>query len=296
MFASQQRVLLRAAAFAIIVLGAAALPPPNLGRAFAQDPERSDPRFQAAAESQAHDRTNKIQAEIASLGVDHAWAGSYYEGDGLSENVTLRIAPAAGFVYEWQGCMGLYDRNFGTVSERDGRLVLSFHFPNKQGNAIAGLAQELVPIRWGDRHYLVALDAIERFCADINSGEEPRRTVQGEYLMRDGDGKRPASGLPIVPAKYARLLLKAPVDAKVTDVLDSWKVDRTTFMTRVKIDVGSDQGLVEGIRLYLVEPSRVQPLVIEKVSPQSSVAAVVRFGPSAGFPAIGWKFGSRITR
>jgi hypothetical protein len=289
------RAIAVAITLAIIALGVGAFPRPRLGPSCAQDLERSDPRFRSAAESGVRERSDKIRAEIASLGIDHAWAGSYYQGDGLGMNVMLRIAPTAGFVFEWRGCMGLSDRNFGTVKEADGRIALSFQFPNKRVG-LSGLAPEFIPIRWGDRRYLVALDQIESFCADTNSGDEPRRTAQGQYLMRDDDQARSASGLPSVPAKYSKLLLKAPVQAKVIEVLDSWKEDPTTFMTRVKIDAGSEQGLVEGVRLYLIEPSRIQALVIEKVSPQSSVAIVERRGPSAGFPKIGWKFSSKITR
>jgi hypothetical protein len=69
-------------------------------------------------------------------------------------NTTLSIAPKAGFVFEWHGCMGLYDRNYGSVTWTNNRLELSFKFKNdRQG--FQGLANELVPVSWGKRRYLV---------------------------------------------------------------------------------------------------------------------------------------------
>src|SRR4051812_10255954 len=51
------------------------------------------------------DRSAIVEAEIKALG-DHPWAGSYYLGDGLGMNVKLSLAPSAGVVATWMGCMG----------------------------------------------------------------------------------------------------------------------------------------------------------------------------------------------
>src|SRR5580658_2242417 len=91
----------------------------------------ADAKRSAGAERAAEDRRTRIQAEIKQLG-DHPWAGEYYTGDGLGENVSLLIAPSTGYVFEWHGCMGLYDRNFGTATETNSRIRLSFTFPNKR--------------------------------------------------------------------------------------------------------------------------------------------------------------------
>jgi hypothetical protein len=44
--------------------------------------------------------------------------------DGLGVNVEVFLAPRAGFVFRWEGCLGLYDQNFGTVREVEGALQL----------------------------------------------------------------------------------------------------------------------------------------------------------------------------
>src|SRR5262245_43325767 len=79
-----------------------------------------DARFSPGAEALAEAQRTAILAEVATL-ADHAWAGKYYAGDGMGENVSLALAPRAGFVFEWHGCLGLYDRNFGAVEEVNGR-------------------------------------------------------------------------------------------------------------------------------------------------------------------------------
>lgn len=105
------------------------------------------------AEAEAGKRREAVQAELSTL-TNHPWAGEYYEGDGLGVNVRLFIAPKSGYVFEWRGCLGLYDRNFGAVTVANGRLRLSFAYPNKR-EGFKGIAEQLVPIRWGERAYLV---------------------------------------------------------------------------------------------------------------------------------------------
>jgi len=61
---------------------------------------QSDPRFGAAAESEARQRSAKIDAEIAALGIDHEWAGHYYKGNGVGFDLSASIAPQSGFVVE----------------------------------------------------------------------------------------------------------------------------------------------------------------------------------------------------
>lgn len=114
-----------------------------------------------------------IRKEIKTLG-NHAWAGEYYFGDGLGVNVSLILAPASGYVFEWHGCLGLYDRNYGTVTWHNGRIRLSFTFPNEQ-KGFVGIAEEFIPVSWGDRQYLIPSDDIVGFCNSVNDGSEPRK-------------------------------------------------------------------------------------------------------------------------
>src|SRR6266581_3002863 len=139
----------------------------------------------ARAEKTAKGMRAQIVSELKKL-QNHPWAGEYYAGDGLGVNTTLSIAPKSGFVFEWHGCLGLYDRNYGAVTWTNGRVRLSFTFEN-QRKGFQGIAPELVSIAWGPRRYLVPTDDIIGFCNSINDGREPRSGVHGFYLLRKGD-------------------------------------------------------------------------------------------------------------
>jgi hypothetical protein len=48
-------------------------------------------------------------------------------------NVTMWLAPHAGCVARWTGCLGLYGANWGAVKEHDGYLSIMFQRPNSPG-------------------------------------------------------------------------------------------------------------------------------------------------------------------
>src|SRR2546423_2772553 len=112
---------------------------------------REQVKYSASAESTATKNRREILAEIKKL-KSHEWAGEYYAGDGLGVNTSLVIAPKSGYVFEWHGCLGLYDRNYGAVTCKNGRIQLSFTFEN-QRKGFQGIAPELIPISWGPRRY-----------------------------------------------------------------------------------------------------------------------------------------------
>jgi hypothetical protein len=170
--------------------------------------EEQDPlKFSEEADAKAKALRSVIEQDIKGLR-GHPWAGRYYFGDGLGANVSLWLAPKAGFLYQWHGCLGLYDRNYGgAVEEPNGTIRLSFEL---DGSRIAG---EYIPVRWGERRYLVTKDEMEGFCEDVNSGREPRSGMHGSVFLRRGDEERRVDGLPSVPAEY-RGLLKPKLESK----------------------------------------------------------------------------------
>ena len=221
--------------------------------------EERDPKRSAAMEHFAKRRAQEIEAEIERLD-DHPWAGKYYYGDGLGVNVTFFVAPDAGYLFEWHGCMGLYDRNYGAVQEDDGRIRLSFTLENiRQG--FQGIADEFVHVEWAGRSYLVPSDGFVGFCNEINSGDEPRDQARGEYLLRAGDEKKEVIGFPKIPKAYRPYLLSVPVEAKIVAVGDfvlrpsicEWNFKDTTLV----LDAGKNDGLLPGMLLRVVEPDRI---------------------------------------
>src|SRR5438128_6024543 len=169
-----------------------------------------------AAERTAKSMRKKILAEVKRL-AEHEWAGEYYAGDGLGVNTSLSIAPKSGFVFEWHGCLGLYDRNYGAVVSTNNRLRLSFTFENQQ-KGFQGIAPELIPVRWGDRRYLVPADDVVGFCNRVNDGSEPRDGAHGFFLLRKDDEKKQVAGSPKVPKEFEPYLLSEPIVAEIVSV------------------------------------------------------------------------------
>ena len=162
------------------------------------------PRFSGITEGKFTRLHRDIQLEIQSLG-NHEWAGEYCAGETLGENVTLALAPQAGFVFERHGSGGLYDRNFGSVAMADGKLELSFKFKNNR-NDFQGIASSFFPVRWGERHYLIPADDLAGFCDAVRSGREPRKIHLGRYLLRRGDEDKNVAGKPDLPGDYGSYL------------------------------------------------------------------------------------------
>lgn len=123
-------------------------------------------KFWKFAEDEVQSRNVRIDSESAAF-ADHEWAGKYHMGDGLGVNVSLSLSPEAGFTFEWHGCMGLYDRNYGNVTSSEGVIRLHPIFENEQ-QGLRGIATEFTPVRWGDRRYLVPPNEMIEFCNKVN--------------------------------------------------------------------------------------------------------------------------------
>jgi hypothetical protein len=247
----------------------------------------------AAIKQVAGKRSASIDAELARLGPEHAWAGKYYYGDGLGVNVNLAVAPESGFVFEWEGCLGLYDRNYGSIRLRDDRLQLSCELRNDAKGGFGAIPTDFTPIRWGGRHYLIPSEQLIGFCNAVNSREEPRNEAHGSFLLREGDEKQSVSGAPKLPPAYSRFLLEHPIIAEVNKVepsIDSsgkggthWRYIRTT------LNVGSSDGVYKGLEFYLVAPDEVQSTEVEALSEKSSTVVFKQDPDSDPLPQVGWK-------
>ena len=248
-------------------------------------------KFSEQAEQTANDRREGIVAEIKQLG-EHGWAGEYYAGDGLGVNMALAIAPKSGWVFEWRGCMGCYDRNYGAVSLADGRLRLTFTFANTS-RGFPGMAPEFIPVRWGSRRYLIPPDDIIGFCNDVNGGDEPRAGLHGSYLLRRGDEQTEVSGFPAVPKEYRPYLLAEPIEAEIIAVgrytTRPSALDWTLKDTSVTLNAGSTKSLRVGMKLHVIQRADVfESVRISSVEENRSEAIMSQDEKRQG-PAVGWR-------
>jgi hypothetical protein len=106
---------------------------------------------------------------------------------------------------------------------------------------------KLFPVRWGKRSYLLEEDQLLDFCNAVNLGLEPRNNMHGPFYVRilETDRSRidgQIEGAPDLPGAWKPFLLSTPLSGKITEVL---KEGRAT------VDIGSEGGLREGMRLFV---------------------------------------------
>ena len=266
--------------------------------AIAEDQEQA--KDSASATSIANSKRQEILEEIKNL-KDHEWAGDYSAGDGLGVNTSIILAPKSGYVFEWYGCLGLYDRNYGAVTwADDGRLRLSFTFENKR-EGFEGIAPELIPISWGPRRYLIPTDDIVKFCNSVNEGEEPRNHAGGFYLLRLGDEKKAVTGLPKVPEEYQSYLLAKPIEATIIAIgpyttrpsTVKWKFKDTP----VTLNVGTRQGLRMGMELFVTSPQNIiESVQVTKAEETHSEGIMTQTGEEEPGPKVGWRLSTQSPR
>lgn len=237
-----------------------------------------------------------IDQELHAL-TAHPWAGRYYYGDGLGVNVDLSLAPKSGFAFTWNGCLGLYDLNYGDVVEVDGRIRLTFKYPNDR-KGFQGIAPELIPIVWGERHYLIPADRVVRFANAINAGFEPSKAVSRRFLLREGDELKAVQGQPNLPSPYSEYLLKQPIKAEISSIKKSLLEDDTRITT-VTLNVGSEQGVKQGMEFYLYSPANIFEWArVTSVDSSNSEAEVVQrvADEKYGRPTTDWKLSTSAQR
>lgn len=196
-----------------------------------------------------------LRAELSML-IGHDWAGSYLDGGGHTRK-TLMLAPDNGFSFAWHGCLGLYDRNHGTVRQEGRRLLLDCAWDNDRPG-LPKLPTELHIVPWGERRYLIPADRMVDFTTWIHRGYEPRRIDRGGFLLRRGDALRPVSGRPELPPPWQAYLLDAPIEATILAVGRETErpagSDRfVTVTTPVTVRVESAGLLLPGMELSTVD-------------------------------------------
>jgi hypothetical protein len=286
------------AIFGTVVVGSVCLA--VLGVVWAHPEMLPQDKFSQSAEDEAKTRGSYIQAEIAA-GRAPDWAGRYYMGDGLGVGVSLSLAGQAGFVFEWHGCMGVYDRNYGPVTVKDHTILLSCTFPNEE-RGFKGIATELIPISWGSRKYVIPPNDLVKFCNSVNSGDEPRNDIHGFHLLRQGDEKKPVQGWPAVPAEFEHYLLKKSIDTEIVAVgtprLRPSIVDWKFKDTPVTLKGGKDIGLRPGMELHVVSKDTSDSIVIGTilvgvVDDHTSQGLMTGIGEESQGPKVGWKLSTK---
>lgn len=214
-----------------------------------------------------------------------AWAGDYYFGDGLGQNVSLSLAPLSGVTATWQGCLGTYSANKGrVVPQADGSLLLEYEQPNDQRGL--GFADHVVPVAWGDRMYMISEKELPAFASAVNLGDEPRKGAYGSFLMREGDERRKAYGMPVLPPAQQSLIREVPLEVGVVSAnrLHDNHADEFECRYRLELDHGANDGLVAGMKLLTIGGSAHNRVTVEQTTPTRAVGTVSLFGDECTKP------------
>lgn len=106
----------------------------------------------------------------------------------------------------------------------------------------------LVPVKWGERVYLIFEPDLKNFANAVNLGVEPRPEMHseiwfGSFYRREGDEQKSVSGKPSLPAEWQPFLLDKPITAKIISA-EKQGEDNLGI-----IDKGSHNGLRVGMVL-----------------------------------------------
>ena len=202
----------------------------------------------------------------------------------MGHNVSLAIAPHAGLVIEVDGCSGRYAYEASDVEIAGEKIELVLRdraFP-------AGAREtprDLVPVRWGERHYLIPSACMQWFCSDVHSGSEPRPRLRGAHFLREGDESKRAAGLPEIPERFLSSMREPPVEGRILGILA--RPDESVGYTRAVLDVGTSDGITVGRILRLRRPGTWRTLEVERVSARKCTVLVVPYGARRTEPAVG---------
>ena len=160
--------------------------------------------------------------------------GDYYFGDGLGANYALSITLDHRFTYRESGCSGEYGRNQGSWKLNVDRLELRPEKPSKQDSFEVNV--RFVPIKWGERLYLVDENETPGFCAALKHDSNRWEDIHGQDFVKLAGRKLPSTkGKLVIPARYRTFYEQGAITTKVvrveknqTILLDKGSADRIT--------------------------------------------------------------------
>ena len=191
-----------------------------------------------------------------------------------SKAESLKIRTNGRFTLEYTNCTGGY-RIRGGATFVEGDVVLGTGFAYRF--LPARRPTHLVPIRWGDRLYLVPRDAGESFCTHVNlrgSSGYPG----GTFYIRSDDEKKRVDGLPNVPEEWETMLLATPLNGKIVEVMKPG---------RARVDLGYKNGIWN--RMFLWATCEGSPWV-ETVAVHATNCVI-----ESNHPATRFKVGDNVS-
>ena len=258
-----------------------------------QSVSRADETLPEEIASMARNRQEQIERDLANS-QSSEWAGRYGATEDLTTSVILFWTPASGFMVWRESCSrpGIAQVNYGNVNFNGRSLTLSPERTERNRHTY-DISTGLVPVRWGEQHWLIPSDKLILFCYAINSGSFEEIET---FFLKAGDNEKPREGLPEVPSEYRRYLGVEPIEAEVSAV----GTGNERWYPPLTLNVGRAEGVVVSMKLYLIDAHNINmQLEVTEVREHTSVTRVVMAGVSGDKeeeirPSVGWKFSSRL--
>ena len=207
---------------------------------------------------------SNVQSPPTMLSPSREIAGEYYLGDGLGVNCYLTLVEGR-FNFKWTGCLGVYDRNTGTWELQGDVVLLKPEKPNKC-EGFKGMNLRFIPVKWGQRHYLVDENEMQGFCSAIRRMQLPHMHGQ-DYVKLEGDKLPPGGGDLTIPDRYRKYY----ESGAITGVVAAVKADGL-----VVLNVGTQQTVRPGLLLAARGHKRID-LEVVSVSGEEVTAKTFYF-------------------
>jgi hypothetical protein len=220
----------------------------------------------------------------------HEWAGDYSRGLGEVHDVYLRWSPESGFTYflVYTCLPEVTNLDYGRVSVSPNLIQMISERPS--GRSI--LPRNFLPVRWGNRHYLVSEENLAAFCDytaglgvfnDIEVGREIGAT---EFFLKNGDWREAVEGLPQLPPGYEHFN-RRPIEAAITSVRprffrrmrDSVGGFYRNLIIPVTINAGRAQGVRRGLVLYMENEGAVRVIQVGRNSSRGEIVRGIEEEP-----------------
>src|SRR5262249_8825090 len=140
--------------------------------------------------------------------------------------------------------------NYGTAALQDGALSLSPELTRTDAT-VYQIDRTLVPVLWGQKHYLVWSNRVINFCyAVANANNAPEVDA---FFLKDSDREKPRNGLPNVPAQYRKYLVAKPIIATISEI----KPSPQPWIKEFTLNVGIADGVVPEMKFYAFAPRNI---------------------------------------
>ncbi len=227
-----------------------------------------------------------IEKEVAND--KNEWSGTYSQGD---HHPTIFMWSAGQGFLTWGSHHTFFPSriNFGKAEFANNRLIIKPEIA-KDNLHFQYIPTELVPVKWGEQHFLIGSDDLINFAYAVHSGAESQIV---SFFAKSADYEKSRTGLPNLPKEYEKILTMKAIKPKVTAMK---KKDDALLDAELTLNRGRADMLIEGMLFYYVNSSGSLTIMITDLNESSSKATVVGYSQRAEKqiePKIGIKFTSK---